>query len=162
MDAMGDGQMNDLFDRFLPLLERYLPFDPTATYLITRKLLTRKEYFQLKEEEGKEVYRNGSFVKRLVDVVAGKGPEAFARFFSALEFCIEDSDDSHLGLEYLIGEIKRYLEENGLLHVVAEVDYEERDGGSTRSLTSRCSIRTSYKYSQQSAESLLVSSCWFY
>lgn len=128
----GEGRINDLFDHFLPLLEKYLPLEPTATYLIQSKLLTRKEYFHLKDDEGKraQIYNDGSFVKRLVDIVANKGPKAFVLFFNALEFCRDDSNDCHLGLEHVIKEIRQFLEENGLIAQVnadRELDADERD-----------------------------------
>ena len=116
--AMEDqGQMNELFNHFLPLMERYLPFEPTATYLIQSNLLTRKEYFVLKKDSEKH---KSNVMKSLVDVVADKGPTAFVRFFCALEYCVDDSDDTHLGLEHVLTRIRQYLRENGLVHVVTE------------------------------------------
>ena len=153
----GEGRINDLFDHFLPLLEKYLPLEPTATYLIQSKLLTRKEYFHLKDDEGKraQIYNDGSFVKRLVDIVANKGPKAFVLFFNALEFCRDDSNDCHLGLEHVIKEIRQFLEENGLIAQVnadRELDADERDAHEWRMTRPYRS-----KFRVRSTDSLLVS-----
>ena len=107
---------SELFDHFLPLLDKYFPIDEVGPYLIQARLLTRSEYLALKKDDGRGLFRKKSASRaiKMVEMVVAKGPGSFTRFFETIRTCLIDTNYEHTGLEHICQEMEKYLKEQTL------------------------------------------------